>query len=124
MARIRSIKPEFWTDAHIVGLSLEARLLYIGMWNFADDYGCIEDEPLRLRLQILPNDPVDAGALIAELVDAGRLTRLEAPDGKRFLHVKSWEKHQKIDRRAVPRFGDPESWRKVEGDTEVTPDPA
>jgi hypothetical protein len=39
MARIRTIKPEFWTDEKIVECSFEARLMFIGMFNFADDKG-------------------------------------------------------------------------------------
>ena len=32
MPRIRTIKPEFWTDEKIIELSLPARLLFIGLW--------------------------------------------------------------------------------------------
>ena len=39
MARIRTIKPEFWIDDVIVELPFETRLLFIGIWNFADDAG-------------------------------------------------------------------------------------
>lgn len=30
MARIRTIKPDFWTDEKLVKLSMEARLFFIG----------------------------------------------------------------------------------------------
>ena len=116
MARIRTVKPEFWTDPTMVALSFEARLFYIGLWNFADDHGCVENEPARLRMQILPGDDVNAGKLVRELVDAGRLQELVSADGDEFLRIKSWEKHQKIDNRSKPRFGDPDTW--------TTPEPA
>jgi len=45
MARNRIIKPEFWADAKVGRLSFGARLLYIAMWNFADDYGIISASP-------------------------------------------------------------------------------
>jgi hypothetical protein len=35
MARIRTTKPEFWTDGKVVGMSPFARLLFLGSWNFA-----------------------------------------------------------------------------------------
>ena len=41
MARIRTIKPQFWDDLKIGRLSRDARLLYIGLWNFADDLGVV-----------------------------------------------------------------------------------
>ena len=39
MARIRTVKPDIWTDEKFVELSPLARLLFIGLWNFADDEG-------------------------------------------------------------------------------------
>ncbi len=39
MARIRSIKTEFWTAEQVMECSPIARLLFIGMWNFCDDGG-------------------------------------------------------------------------------------
>ena len=39
MAKIRSIKMEFWLDEKIGSLPPEARLLYIGTWSLADDNG-------------------------------------------------------------------------------------
>jgi hypothetical protein len=104
MARIRSIKPEFWTDGNIVRLSPYARLLFIGAWNFAlCDYGHVADDPERLRLQVLPSDPVDPVALLDELISNGRLTRIELSDGRTFLHIKRFEDHQRIEKRWTPR---------------------
>lgn len=34
MARIRTIKPEFWTSEQVMGCAPLARLLFIGLWNF------------------------------------------------------------------------------------------
>ena len=39
MARIRTIKPEFFTSDDICALSPRARLLYIGLWCEADREG-------------------------------------------------------------------------------------
>lgn len=103
MARIRTIKPDFWTDPVMVGLSPLARLLYIGTWNFAMcDQGHLEDDAFRLKLQILPAEDCDAAALIDELVDAGRLVRLEV-DGEPYLHVRTLSDHQRVDGRWTPR---------------------
>lgn len=110
MARIRTVKPEFWTDSTIVQLTPYARLLYIGMWNFADDYGCIDDDPLQLKLQILPADDVDPETLITELLESGRVTRCANDEGQTFLRIRTWDRHQKVDSRAKPRFGDPDNW--------------
>lgn len=104
MARIRNIKPEFWTDGNIVKLSPFARLLYIGMWNFAMcDEGHLEDEPVRLKLQVLPMDSVEIGSLLDELLDSNRLVRFKSESGKTYLHIPSMKKNQKGDPRWASR---------------------
>jgi hypothetical protein len=109
MARIRTIKPEFWTDSKIVRLSPTARLLFIGIWNFADDYGCVEADPFQLKLKVLPAEPCDPDPLLDELHAAGLLVTLTNGTDT-FWQVRGWEKHQKIDRRSKPTYGDPDSW--------------
>lgn len=100
MARIRTIKPDFWTDGNMVQLSAFARLLYIGMWNFTlCDHGHVADDAVKLKLQILPIDPVNVDELLAEIMAQGRVTRVSSPDGRTYLHVKRFEDHQKIDPR-------------------------
>lgn len=99
MARIRSLKPEFWTDGIIVQLSMAARLFYQGTWNFACDRGHLPDDPVGLKLKILPADDVDAEALIAELIEHGRIERRVTADGRPFLYVKRLPDHQKLDAR-------------------------
>lgn len=39
MARIRSIKPEFWKDGKISRLTYGCMAFFIGLWNFCDDEG-------------------------------------------------------------------------------------
>jgi hypothetical protein len=101
VARIRTIKPEFWTDGNIVKLSPLARLFFIGMWNFTlCDHGHVADDAFRLKLQILPTDDVNAEDLLSEIMAAGRVQRISGGSGSRsFLHIKRFEDHQKIDPR-------------------------
>lgn len=100
MARIRSVKPEFWTDGNMVALSRDARLFYIGLWNFAMcDQGHLEDDPLQLKLKIFPADDIDVAVLLAELTGADRLARIEGPNGRRYLHIVHLPDHQKVDSR-------------------------
>jgi hypothetical protein len=113
MARIRTIKPEFWTDSKVVGLSPLARLLFIGAWNFADDYGALPADSLQLKLRVLPAEPCDHESLVHELLKAGVL--VEASNGdETFWIVRSWEKHQKVDKRSNSQYGDPDSWCPAE----------
>lgn len=116
MARIRTIKPEFWTDSKVVQLSPIARLLFIGCWNFADDYGALAADPLQLKLRVLPAEQCDPQDLVDELLDAG-LLRPTTNGQDTFWIVAGWEKHQKVDRRSTSTFGDPETWHPTEPST-------
>lgn len=104
MPRIRTIKPEFWTDSRIVQLPFEARLFYIGLWNYADDDGYVIDEPDRLKMQILPNDEIDVWLLIDLLVVAGFLDRLSLSDGRSALGIRSFNDHQQISHRGKSKI--------------------
>lgn len=106
MPRIRSIKPETWTDPAFVKCSPLARLLWIGSWNLADDQGVLKDEPERLRLSILPGDQVDALALVEELVTERLLLRKLTQEGEPVLVIRTFREHQKIDQRRDGKWGD------------------
>lgn len=121
MARIRSVKPEFWSDPDLVGLPMAARLFFIGCWNHADDFGVLKDDPGRLKLQILPGDDVDPVQLIAALVAANLLLRRVAPDGTPVLVVRTFCDHQKIDKRSPGRWGHPDEFSIPE---DATPPPS
>lgn len=105
MARIRSIKPEFWTSEQVMECSPLARLLFIGIWNFCDDGGNHPDAEKSLKALIFPGDDIDSATvrrLLDELSEHDLLTFYEY-DGKRYLHVNGWH-HQKIER---PTFKHP-----------------
>jgi hypothetical protein len=110
MARIRSIKPEFWSDPDLCQHPAEVRLFFIGLWNFADDYGVLKDDPARLRLQVMPTDPVDPYAMVDQLAASGHLLRRSAEDGTPVLVIRTFEANQRIDRRATGRWGHPSTF--------------
>ena len=100
MARIRTIKPEFWTSEQVVECSPSARLLFVGMWNFADDNGIHPASIKRLKMEIFPADDFSFGeiqAMVTELKDSGLVNEYEHSDGKSYWIITGW-KHQKIDR--------------------------
>ena len=99
MARIRTVKPEFWTSEQIVERSPNARLMFIGLMNFADDNGVHPDKAMRIKMQVFPGDDLssdDVEGLISQLHEAGLITRY-AVEGEKYLLIKGFTKHQKID---------------------------
>ncbi len=108
MARIRSIKPEFWSDEKLSECSLSARLTFIGLWTFADDEGRMEFQPIRLRMQIYPCGSVTLVKLreyLGELSERS-LIRLYVVDGKEYLDIPGFAKHQRINRPTESRLPD------------------
>jgi hypothetical protein len=100
MARMRIIKPDFWSDKNMVKLSAFARLFYIGSWNFTlCDKGHLPDDVEELILKILPRDPVDGEALLEECMKLDRIRRMRTPAGETFLWVPRLPNHQKLDER-------------------------
>jgi len=103
MARIRTIKPEFWVDDQIVELDYATRLLFIGLWNFVDDEGYVEYKAKRIKMQIFPADSLDVSRMLTNLLEMGRLARFTSDQGD-LLRVVNWDRHQKISHPSPTRF--------------------
>lgn len=99
MARIRTIKPEFWTSEKIVECSRDARLFFIGMWNFADDEGRLVNSAMQLKMKIFPAEDLlieSIQGLLTELSVNG-LIKCYVVDNKEYIQIVGWD-HQKINR--------------------------
>lgn len=108
MARIRTIKPEFWTSAQVLECSTNARLLFIGLWNFADDAGRHPDSAKQVKAEVFPADDLtlaDVQALLDELAEIGLIRRYTAENTGYFL-ITGW-KHQRIDKPQKPKYPEP-----------------
>jgi hypothetical protein len=98
MARIRTIKPELFTDEQLAGLPPLARLAFPGLWCHADREGRLEDRPARLKVLILPYDDADMNELLTLLAQKRFIIRYER-DGKRLIQVRTFRKHQHVNSR-------------------------
>lgn len=120
MARIRTIKPEFFHHDGLGRLSPLHRLLYIGLWCQADREGRLPDRPARLRVAILPYDAVDDAALDNLLWDLAEhperfIVRYADVAGTAYIAIPTFSQHQR------PHPKDAESCIPApEGDTGVT----
>jgi hypothetical protein len=99
LARIRTIKPEFWTNERVMECSMIARLMFIGMWNFADDLGRLPFSVKTLKAQIFPSDDINSEnilGMIRELAANGLVLTYEV-DGRQYIQITGWQ-HQRIDK--------------------------
>lgn len=105
MARIRSIKPEFWDDEEIADLPRDARLLYIGTWNQADEHGRLRGNPKWIKGKIFPyDDDIDADyidGLLKMLSDMGKVVRYTVA-GKAYMYLPNLDRHQRLEASKVP----------------------
>lgn len=101
MARIRTIKPEFWDDEKIAEIPMQARLLFIGIWNFADDYGFITNSVKWIKAKVFPYDTLrdaDVQTWLDALCKHRFLVRF-GEDGKSYYVIRRFKDHQIIDKR-------------------------
>jgi hypothetical protein len=108
VARIRTIKPDFWTNEKVLSIKPLTRLLFIGMWNFADDYGRMDFSPLSIRSKVFPNDPItpaDTRDMLNELCSADLIMIYSAKD-KEYIEITGWD-HQRIDKRQPSKIPAP-----------------
>ena len=95
MARIRTVKPDFFIDDDIAALDPLARLLFIGLWCLADKGGRLEDKPQRIKIQILPYDDCPIDSFLDDLANGGFIVRYEV-EGQKLIQIKSFCKHQVV----------------------------
>lgn len=98
MARIRTIKPEFFTSEDIVSLTPLARVFYIALWCEADRAGRLDWKPGTLKMRYLPGDNCNFSDLADELTSAGLIVIYEV-DGKRYAEIPTFNTHQVINNR-------------------------
>jgi hypothetical protein len=110
MARSRMIKPEFWDDEKLAKVSRDARLTYIGLWNFCDDYGTTKANSLWLKSRIFPFDEKialkDFERWISELIEIKRIFKF-SENGDNFYYLPNFLKHQVINRPSKTRYPEP-----------------
>lgn len=102
MARIRTVKPEMFESESLAECSVTAMLTFIGLLTQADDTGRHRDHPAIIAGRLWALRPEHTAAHVAqdleELAAAGLICRYTGCDGRTWLHVVTWEQHQKINK--------------------------
>ncbi len=102
MARIRTIKPDFFRHLGLFKLEQETglpvRLAFAGLWTACDREGRFKWEPETLKLDCLPFDNVDFSRVLDALWSRGSIVKY-AVDGREYGWVPSFSEHQVINNR-------------------------
>lgn len=104
------IKPDFWADEKLATrTSRDARLLYIALWNFSDDYAVVKGHPRWLQGQVFPYETIPAKMFdgwLKELEDFNRVLPFEV-SGELYYYIPNFTVHQVIDRPSKQRNPEP-----------------
>ena len=109
MARIRTIKPEFWSDEKLGQISRDARLLFVGFWNLSDDYGVLKGHFSWIKSQLFPYDDLSMRKFqnwVNELLDHKFILPFNE-NGEKFFYIRHFASHQVINRPSKQRNPEP-----------------
>lgn len=99
MPRIRTVKPQYWSTPDPP--SRDARLLYVAMWNWADDEGVGTAAPKELGAFAFPHDedltPGDIRELLREISRSFHCVFYEV-GGRPYYCVENFDEHQVINK--------------------------
>ena len=98
MSRQRFIYPEIWRSEQFLSLSIEARLLFIGIFSTSDDYGRHKASALSLKAEVFPADACTSEQITAwrsEIAERGMIRLYVDDGGSEILDIPSWAKFQK-----------------------------
>lgn len=98
--RIRTVKPEFWTDESLSSLPYDTRLLAIGLLNYSDDEGYFLADPRLIRGVIFPFEDTSKNIprMLSELSGIGYIRIGKCENGKELGHVVKFKVHQRVDK--------------------------
>ena len=98
MARIRTVKPQFWGDDKVSQLSRDARLLFLGIVSMADDQGRFLASAASIAGFVFPNDDIPPKKLANWLEELTRLGLVVVYNGGRVKYgaIPKWRRHQRI----------------------------
>jgi len=102
MARIRTIKPDFFRHLNLYKAELKTKLplrvAFAGLWTACDREGRFKWKPEELKLDCLPYDHCDFSVVLDSLWIYGFIEKYTF-DEKIFGFIPSWNDHQSINNR-------------------------
>lgn len=110
MARIRTVKPDFWGSSKTAKVSRDARLLFLGLLNEADDEGRLLSSAKKIAGDLFPHDddvePNDVTVWLGELA-AANFVQLYMVDGIGYCCVTGFGEHQRVSHPTPSKFPSP-----------------
>lgn len=101
MARIRTIKPKFWSNEELSALPEATHLLAAALLNYADDEGYFNANPKLVQAECSPlREPsVSTHDSLITLARIGYIKLGTGADSKRYGVLPTFSEHQRINRK-------------------------
>jgi hypothetical protein len=98
--RIRTIKPEFWSNEKLSALSESSHMFAAALLNYCDDEGYFNANPKLIKAALYPiREPsVNIHGMLTELSNIDYLRFGKGDDGRVYGVVVGFTEHQKINR--------------------------
>ena len=115
MARIRTIKPSFWSDEAVADLSRDARLVLVGLISSADDEGRFLASHSAISGYLFPHDdivPTKLRKWLDEIEGTG-IVRFYSVNRREYGAFPNWKKHQRISKPQKSALPEPPALRAV-----------
>ena len=120
MARRRMIDPNIWTSEDVSKLLYLERLLLIGMFSNADDYGKGRANTTYLRSTIFPYDDIpilDIKKMVKNISNVVNIT-LYSLSTSEYYKFNNWTKWQRVDKPQPSLIPEPQRSSDSENDSE------
>jgi hypothetical protein len=98
VARIRTIKPEFFQDEKMAPLDPLDRFVFIGLIAMADDCGRLLDIVKVIDAFIYPVTDHTCVDSLRNLTAIGRIERGTTASGQQVIQIVNWTRHQRVDK--------------------------
>jgi len=99
------VKPEFFGSESLGKVSIPARLLFIGLWVFGDDYGNIKAQYKRIRNSVFPDTDItekEIVVMLSELEEVGCIDVYESNDDGLVINIPHFTDYQTVNNPSKP----------------------
>lgn len=93
--RARNIKPDFFKNENLAEIPHQTRLLFIGLWCYADREGYLEARPKKIKAEIFPYEEINITESLATLAVSGFIHVYASSGNYPVIKILNFNKHQR-----------------------------
>lgn len=93
--RARNIKPDFFKNETLAEIPHQTRLLFIGLWCYADREGYLEARPKKIKAEIFPYEEINITESLATLAVSGFIHIYASSGNYPVIKILNFNKHQR-----------------------------